>query len=95
MPATIDISRKRGDTRRIVFEITQDGAPLPIVGWTAFKLTVDQSKAPADNTTLAEQMTGAITSGGTDGRVHFIPAGTIPPGSYFYDAQAKIGRAHV
>jgi len=33
-------------------------------------------------------MTGIITSGGLDGRVHFIPSGTIAAGRYFYDAQA-------
>ena len=33
-------------------------------------------------------MTGVITAGGSDGRVHFIPAGTIDAGAYFYDAQA-------
>ena len=88
MVSTVDISRKRGDTRRISFEITSDGAPVDISAWTNFKLTVDPSKAPADDTTKLEQMTGAITSGGTDGRVHFIPTGTIDPGKWFYDGQA-------
>jgi len=86
MTATIDITRKRGDTRRIVFDITEDGAPVDVTSWTAFKLTVDPSKSPADDTTKVEQMTGG--GGGIDGRVYFIPAGTIEPGAYFYDAQA-------
>lgn len=64
------------------------GAAVNISGWTLFKLTVDPNKAPADNTTKVEEMNGIITSGGADGRVHFIPSGTIPPGSYYYDAQA-------
>ena len=88
MTATINISRKRGDTRRMVFVIKDENGPVDISGWTNFKLTVDPSKAPVDDTTKLEQMTGALTSGGTDGRVHFIPSGSIDPGKYFYDAQA-------
>ncbi|MBX9912406.1 MAG: hypothetical protein K2Y25_00770 [Pseudomonadaceae bacterium] len=88
MTASIDISRKRGDTKRIVFVIKSGGKAVNISSWTAFKLTVDPSKEPIDATTLAEQMTGALTAGGGDGRVHFLPAGTIPAGGYFYDAQA-------
>jgi hypothetical protein len=88
MTATNDIERKRGDTRRMVFVIRDGGAAVDISGWTAFKLTVDPNKSPADGTTKLEEMTGALTTGGTDGRVHFIPSGTIVPGSYYYDAQA-------
>ena len=91
MTATIDIERKRGDTRRLVFVIKSGGVAVDISGWTLFKLTVDPSKAPADDTTKLEQMTGAITSGGTDGRVHFIPAGSIAAGKFFYDCQATDG----
>ena len=88
MTATNDIERKRGDTRRMVFVIKSNGSPVDISTWTAFKLTVDPSKAPIDGTTKLEEMTGVITAGGSDGRVHFIPAGTIDAGAYFYDAQA-------
>ena len=88
MTATNDIERKRGDTRRMVFVIKDGGAAVDIGAWTAFKLTVDPSKTPADGTTKLEEMTGVLTTGGADGRVHFIPAGTIAPGSYYYDAQA-------
>ena len=87
MTATINISRKRGDTRRMVFVVKADGVAVDVSGWTGFKLTVDPSKAPVDDTTKLEQMTGAITSGGTDGRVHFIPTGTIEPGKWRYDVQ--------
>ena len=88
MTATNDIERKRGDTRRMVFVIRDGGAPIDISAWTQFKLTIDPSKAPVDDTTQLEQMVGVISSGGLDGRVHFIPSGSVDPGGYFYDAQA-------
>ena len=88
MTATNDIERKRGDTRRIVFRVTDGGVPVDVSGWTAFKMTIDPSKAPTDNTTKVSELTGALSSGGADGRVYFVPSGTIDPGSYFYDAQA-------
>ena len=89
MATAIDLDRTRGDTQRIILRITDStGAPVDISLWTAFKLTVDQSRAPVDGTTKVEEMIGTITSGGLDGRVHFIPTGTIAAGRYFYDAQA-------
>jgi hypothetical protein len=88
MTATIDIARKRGDTRRLIFAIQDSGVAVDISAWTSFVLTVDPSKAPADTSANLEQMTGALTTDGTDGRVHFIPSGTIAPGAYYYDAQA-------
>jgi hypothetical protein len=88
MTATNDIERKRGDTRRITFRIMDGSTPVDISAWTQFKLTIDPNKAPPDDTTKLEERVGAISSGGVDGRVHFIPTGTIDPGSYFYDAQA-------
>ena len=89
MATTIDLDRTRGDTQRIVLRITDAaGAAVDISSWTQFKLTVDPSRAPVDNTTKVEEMLGTITSGGLDGRVHFIPLGTIAAGRYFYDAQA-------
>jgi hypothetical protein len=88
LTATIDMARKRGDTRRITFIINESGAPVDISAWTSFKLTIDPNKAPPDASTKVEERVGVISSGGLDGRVHFIPTGTIEPGAYFYDAQA-------
>ena len=87
MAATIDINRKRGDTRRISFEIISEGVAVDISTWTSFLLTVDPSKAPDDDTTKLEQMNGVI-SNGPSGRVHFVPSGTIAVGKWFYDCQA-------
>ena len=85
MPTNVDITRKRGDTRRISFTITQDGAPVDVSAWTGLKMTVDPSKAPETSATMVEQMLGAVGAGGV---VYFVPTGTIEPGKYFYDCQA-------
>ena len=88
MPTTVDITRKRGDTRRIAFIITQDGAPVNVSAWTGFRMTVDPSKAPETADTLVAQILGAVSTTGADGRVHFVPTGTIEPGKYYFDCQA-------
>jgi len=89
MATTIDLSRTRGDTQRIILRITDSaGQPVDISQWSQFMLTADPSRAPDDATANVEEITGTITSGGTDGRVHFIPTGTTQAGRYFYDAQA-------
>jgi hypothetical protein len=83
-----DITRKRGDTRRITFVITQDGVPLNIAAWSGFRMTIDPSKAPADSSTLVEQLVGEQSTNGADGKMFFISTGTIAPGKYYYDCQA-------
>lgn len=90
MATLIDITRTRGDTQRIVLVISDKatGQPVNIAAWTSFKMSVDPSKTPEDDSAMLEQMNGTILSGGLDGRVYFVPAGTIPAGKYFYDAQA-------
>lgn len=87
-PREINITRKRGDTKRVAFVIKSAGKPIDISGWTNFKLGIDSRDAPNDASTNVAVLTGAITSGGTDGRVHFIVPGTITAGEYYYDAQA-------
>jgi len=89
MATEIDIEKKRGDTRRHIFVVKDaDGVVVDISAWTSFVLSVTSIKDPPDATTLLEAMTGALTAGGTDGRVHFIPAGTLDIGKMFYDCEA-------
>lgn len=83
-----DITRKRGDTRRITFAITQGGAPLNIAAWSGFKMTIDPSKAPVDGSTRVEQLVGQKSTTGTDGKMFFVPTGLVEPGRYYYDCQA-------
>ena len=87
--SSIDISKKRGDTRRHTFVIRDArGQVVDVSTWTAFKMAVDPNREPATSDNNVDTMTGALTSDGTDGRVYFIPSGTVAPGDYFYDAQA-------
>jgi len=89
MATTLNIKRKRGDTRRIIFVIKdEDGAIIDISSWSLFLLTVDPEKAPIDNTNNLFQITGALITDGTDGRIGFTPPGTADVGDYYYDVQA-------
>lgn len=87
-PREINITRKRGDTKRVSFILKSNGKPIDISGWTSFKLGIDGQYAPPDAATNVAVLTGIITSGGADGRVHFTVPSTIPVGEFFYDAQA-------
>jgi len=92
MTETIDIKRKRGDTRRHIFIIKDPDTEqaLDITGWSNFKLTVDPQKSPTSNTNNIGQIIGLNLDDGAalKGHVGFSPPGTWPIGSYFYDAQA-------
>jgi hypothetical protein len=86
-PNELNITRKRGDTKRITFVIKHNGKPVPIGGWTNFKLGIDSRAAPNDSSTNVATLTGALSTDGSDGRVYFPVPSTIPVGDYFYDAQ--------
>ena len=89
MTAVVDITRKRGDTRRHTFTIKdKDGNIVDISSWSAFVLAVNSDSEPSDVTNEIGKITGALTTDGSDGKVHFIPPGTWAVESYFYDAQA-------
>lgn len=87
-PREININRKRGDTKRVVFVIKNNGLPVDISGWTNFRLAIVSTSAPVDTSANVAVLTGVVTAGGTDGRVHFLVPDTIPVGSYYYDAEA-------
>jgi len=90
-PTRVNITRKRGDTKAIVF-IVKDATTkiaVDISLWTNFLLTVDPSKAPTDALANIFQATGAFVTDGTDGKVKFFPPGTSAIGNFFFDAQAE------
>lgn len=92
MTTKIDIERKRGDTRRMVFVVKDKAGTVVNIGtWSAFTLTVDPAKDPADALNNIFQVTGALLTDGSDGKVYFVPPGTSPVGNYFYDVQALDG----
>lgn len=88
----LDITRFRGDTFPIVFNVTSNGAPVDITGWT-FTLTIDPSTTPADAGNNVLQLAGVLTNP-TGGVVTFtmtVGEADITPGSYHYDVQGVDG----
>ncbi len=83
-----NLERKRGDTRIIVFIITDaDDNLVDISSWSTFLLTVHTIKKPVDNTTREFQISGVFVTDGTDSKIGFEPSGTTNIGTYYYDAQ--------
>lgn len=81
-----DITRRRGDTKPIVFRFTESGVAMDL-GGCSFLMTVDPAKDPADDTKNILQMSGTAL---TDGRVKFDMTeleADITPGTYYYDVQ--------
>ena len=84
----IDISRRRGDTRRVTFRIRDTvGAAVDLTMWEGFTMTVNSESDPVDETNQVAQQAG-IKVDAKNGRVAFVCDGTIPVGEYFYDVQA-------
>lgn len=82
----MDITRRRGDTKAIVFRFTVSGVAMNLAG-CSFLMTIDPEKAPLDDTANILQMTGSALD---DGRVAFEMTegeANIVPGTYFYDVQ--------
>jgi hypothetical protein len=88
-PTAINIKRKRGDTRRMVFAIKDsDGTAVDLTSWNTFVMTIAPSPNPEDNTSSVGAFTGTVVDAAA-GRVSFTPTVDVPPaGFYFYDAQA-------
>jgi len=81
------ITRKRGDTYPIEILVTSNDIPLDVTGCT-FKLTVDPSKAPVDDTANIITLTGVLV-GSEPGRVNFPLTDSQADhlGKYYYDVQ--------
>ncbi len=81
--------RIRGDTFPMVFTLTDSaGAAIDITGF-GFKLTVDPSDEPADDSGNLFELDGVIPIG-TDGVVQFLLSDAQAdqtPNEYFYDVQ--------
>ena len=92
MTTTIEITKKRGDTKRHTFTISKiTGQVIDISTWSNFLLTIDPEKYPVGDTNNVDQLTGILTTDGKDGKISFIPSGTVDPAWYFYDIQAIDG----
>lgn len=88
----INISYKRGDSRPLVFVLSDKntGLPLDLTGYTAAVLAVNAESEPVDITNQKFTVTGVIDANPLTGRISFIPTTTDSdqtPETYFYDAQ--------
>lgn len=87
---TIDIgNRKMVDTKRIVFELSGAKGAVRITSWTEFEMEVYSVNATTGAHTSVATRPGSLETNGIDGRVYFVPTGTIPRGEYFYDARGR------
>lgn len=89
---TIDITYKRGDSRAIIFTLTdsETNGPLDLTGYTAPVLAVNSDATPSDITNEQFKVTGVIDVDPLTGRIAFSPTSVqtdINPDVYFYDAQ--------
>ncbi|MHA1859144.1 MAG: hypothetical protein ACTSUU_06835 [Candidatus Thorarchaeota archaeon] len=89
---TINITYKRGDSRPMVFVLSDKvtGLPLDITGYTAPVQAVNTEQEPTDTTNQQFLVTGVIDADPTTGRISFTPTTTdtdLTPNTYFYDAQ--------
>lgn len=97
MAYEIDITRTRGDTKRLILTLSNPttGAVQSIAGWSTFRMGIDTLSAPPDATTNVATLNGSLLTDGTDGKVSFTVPNTIPIGNYFYDAQAVDANSEV
>ena len=93
MTTSIDIEKKRGDTKRHTFIVHKaDGKTiLDVSAWSGFLFTIDPEKKPTTDANNISQIVGQLTTDGLDGKISFTPTGTVDIGKYFYDAQALDG----
>lgn len=88
----IDLAYKRGDSRPIVFVLTnkETGKPLDLTGYSSPVLAVNTLSNPPDATTELFKVTGVIDADVATGRISFTPTSVQTdedPAVYFYDAQ--------
>ena len=93
---TKQISRYRGDTKRIVKRVVDaDKNAVDITSWSAV-LTVNSEENPADATNQIEEITATILGAATDGRFSFVPSGTADVvGTSYYDIQVTDNNGEV
>lgn len=85
---TIALTRRRGDTRRFTFRITDtNGSAVDLTQWTTFTMTINSESEPTDDTNQVAQQAGIVVDAKA-GRVAFVADGSLPIGDYFYDIQA-------
>jgi hypothetical protein len=88
LPATLDISRKRGDTFVFTIVFNEGGSPKDFTGYT-FKLAVNTESKPSDVSKQLFQLTDSITadaSGNVNISLLAAEADQLPK-TYYYELQ--------
>lgn len=87
MTSQVNITKKRGDNKRITFTIqSSNRTPINITAWTGFQMAINTEKTPVDATNQVATQIGTI-SDGPNGKVFFPVDNTIAVGTYYYDMQ--------
>ena len=91
--ARTDITRYRGDTKDLVFKLTQNKEIFPLTGCSA-KLSVSSEENP---TTAPDQFTSVATINAAEGKLEFPmpPADVDLVGNYYYDVQLTDGDSKI
>jgi len=80
----------RADSYPIELTVTDlNGVPIDVTG-CSFKLTVNSSKIPTDETSQIFQVVGVLDFVPSTGKVYFTPSTANtnqPPAKYYYDIQ--------
>lgn len=90
VPTPLDITRVRGDTFPLDFQISVTGGSLDVTGMT-FLLTVDPSPDPVNATNNLFELTGTIVDA-PNGKIRFsisLVQADQTPSEYYYDLQLK------
>jgi len=86
------ITKHRGDTKPIVFQLWEDktaGVALDITDFT-FTFTVNVKKAPVVTDAPEFSLTGELVGAATDGQIRFLPTESnmdLIPKTYYYDLE--------
>ncbi len=94
LPASLDISRKRGDTFTFTIVFNEGGSPKDFTadGGTTFVLSVNSESKPTDTSNEIFSLTGSSITGDASGNVN-ITLGAVEadqtPKTYYYELQMK------
>lgn len=94
-----DIEWYRGDGYPFELTILAKGTTtaIDITGYS-FKLTVDETKDPEDDSTKLFDVDGVLDGDPTTGKVSFTPTSVntdLEPDGYFYDVQMTDGSGNI
>ena len=95
MTEVSDITRRRGNTRRVSLILKVDKRTFTdLTNWTNFRLVINTEEFPTDTSQMVETIIGSV-SNAKKGQVYFSPSGNTPAGDYFYEASCLDGNREI